>query len=134
MHQTRNEFAAWLSRYVAAWRSRDGAAIGELFSADASYSFRGGQAVVVGRDEIVKAWLGEDEVGSWEAHYEPLAVEEEVHVAIGWTRYTDTSGDVRDEYSNIFVCRFDDAGRCSSFTEWWMRQRGDGDGDTGDLG
>ena len=121
MHLTRNDFAAWLGRYIAAWRSRDPAAIGELFGADASYSYRGGRAVVSGREAIVQSWLEDEDSGSWEAHYEPLAVEEEVHVAIGWTRYLDDAGSVRDEYSNIFVCRFDDAGRCSEFSEWFMR-------------
>jgi hypothetical protein len=28
---------------------------------------------------------------------------------------------LRDEYSNIFVCRFDGAGQCSQFIEWWMK-------------
>jgi hypothetical protein len=121
MHLTRDDFGAWLGRYIAAWRSGDPGAIGELFSADASYSFRGGNMVVNGREAIVTAWLGEDETGSWKAHYEPLAIEEEVHVAIGWSRYFDEAGAVRDEYRNIFVCRFDDAGCCREFTEWWMR-------------
>ena len=42
-------------------------------------------------------------------------------MASGWSRYLQADGSVRDEFSNIFVCRFDDAGQCSEFTEWWMR-------------
>ena len=76
--------------------------------------------VVNGREAIVTAWLGEDETGSWEAHYEPLAIEEAVHVAIGWSRYFDEAGAIRDEYRNIFVCRFDSDGRCTELREWWM--------------
>ena len=121
MQLTRNDFGAWLVRYVEAWRSQDPAAIGELFASDATYSYRAGTRVVIGRDAIVEAWLAEDESAPWDAHYEPLAVDEEVHVSIGWTRDLDASGEVIDEFSNIFVCRFDDAGRCVSFTEWWMR-------------
>ena len=121
MHLTRDGFAAWLGRYVGAWRSRDAGAIGGLFSSDASYSYRAGAAVVNGREAIVGAWLAEEDEGTWEAHYEPLAVEAEVHVAIGWTRYYREDGSLRDEYSNIFVCRFDDAGQCTELTEWWMR-------------
>ncbi len=124
MHLTRDDFAAWLGRYVEAWRSGDAAAIGALFSEDAVYSFRAGDAVVEGRAAIVEAWLKEDEAGSWEAHYEPLAIEGEVHVAIGTTTYFDEGGLPRDEYSNIFVCRFEDDGACSAFTEWWMRGAG----------
>jgi hypothetical protein len=122
MHLTRDDFAAWLGRYIAAWRSNERAAIGNLFSADASYSYRAGTTVVAGREAIVDSWLeSPDAPESWEAHYEPLAIEGEVHVAIGWSRYLVPDGGVRDEYSNIFVCRFDDEGRCSEFGEWWMR-------------
>ena len=121
MHLTRDHFGEWLGRYVTAWRSGDRAEIGDLFSADAAYSFRGGAEVVSGREAIVEAWLAEDGSSTWEAHYEPLAIEKEVHVAIGWSRYLHGDGSIRDEYSNIFVCRFDDEGRCSEFSEWWMR-------------
>lgn len=126
MHLTREQFAAWLNRYVEAWRSGDPELIGALFGADSSYSFRGGHSTVVGRDAIVEAWLKEqaEEVGSWEASYEPLAIEEMVHVSIGSTKYFDESGMPRDEYTNIFVCRFDDDGACSEFSEWWMRAPG----------
>ena len=126
MPLTRDDYGAWLGRYIAAWKSYDADAIGELFSAEAVYSYRAGRRVVTGRDAIVEAWLTDrDEPGTWEAHYEPLAIDEDVHVAIGWTRYLDDE-EVRDEYSNIFVCRFDDAGRCREFTEWWMLTTGEG--------
>lgn len=125
MRLTRDEFAAWLGRYLAAWRSTDPLAIGDLFSERAIYSYRAGTRVVEGRGAIVAAWLADpDEPGSWDAHYEPLAIEGEVHVAKGTTRYSDAEGAVREEFSNIFVCRFDADGRCATFTEWWMRVGG----------
>ena len=124
MHLTRDQFAAWLNRYIEAWGSRDPELIGDLFSSDCSYSYRGGHTVVSGREAIVESWLEEDEPGSWDAAYEPLAIEDQVHVSIGWTRYSDEAGNTRDEYSNIFVCRFDEAARCSDFSEWWMRAPG----------
>jgi hypothetical protein len=124
MNRTRDEFAAWLEQYVEAWRSRDPEAIGDLFSEACTYSYRGGYANVSGREAIVKAWLEEEDDGRWEAAYEPLAVDEEVHVSVGSTRYFDEAGTVRDEYSNVFVCRFDEAGRCREFSEWWMRAPG----------
>ncbi len=128
MHLSRDELAAWLGRYVAAWRSADAPAIGDLFSERAIYSYRAGTRVVEGRDAIVAAWLADpDEPGSWDAQYEPLAIEDQVHVAIGTTRYFDADGAVREDYSNIFVCRFDADGRCSTFTEWWMRVGGSSD-------
>jgi hypothetical protein len=124
MHLSRDDFGAWLVRYVEAWRSGEAAQIGALFSDDCIYSYRAGNAVVIGRDAIVTAWLHEEERGTWAASYEPLAIDDEVHVAIGTTSYFDEAGSSRDEYSNIFVCRFDDAGQCREFTEWWMPAAG----------
>lgn len=127
MHLSRDQFGAWLGRYIEAWRDRDPAAIGALFSADCAYSNRGGHSPVTGREAIVAAWLDADDDGdkrSWEAAYEPLAIEDEVHVAVGSTRYRDEAGAVEDEYSNIFVCRFDEASQCREFSEWCMRAPG----------
>jgi SnoaL-like domain len=122
MPLSRDAFATWLDAYVAAWRSNDAAEIGALFSQDCSYSYRAGTDVVIGRDAIVADWLKEpDDPSSWDARYEPLAVDGEVHVATGWSRYFREDGGLRDEYSNVFVCRFDEAGQCSDFMEWWMR-------------
>lgn len=122
MHLSRDDFAAWLGRYVGAWRSNDPADIGDLFSEDVTYSYRAGRSVVNGRSAVVESWLeSPDDPDDWDAHYEPLAIEQQVHVAIGWSRYLHKDGSVRDEYSNIFVCRFDDEGRCREFTEWWIK-------------
>lgn len=124
MHLTRDRFADWLERYVEAWRSRDAGDIGDLFSEGCVYDYGAGLPTVVGRDAIVRSWLADEDQSGWQAAYEPLAIDDEVHVAIGTTRYLDEGGLVRDEYSNIFVCRFDDHGRCAEFTEWWMRAAG----------
>ena len=121
MHLTRDQFAGWLDRYIEAWRSGDPADIGDLFSQDVSYSQNGGQTSLDGRDAVVDDWLEEayEPSADWEASYEPLAIEDQVHVAVGSTRYL-REGGVREEFSNIFVCRFDDDGRCSELREWWM--------------
>jgi ketosteroid isomerase-like protein len=121
MHLTRDQFAAWLTRYIEAWRSGDQSDIGDLFSEDVSYSQNGGQTTIAGREAVVTDWLEESYQpdASWEAYYEPLTIEEEIHVAVGSTRYLREMG-VREEFSNIFVCRFDDDGRCRELREWWM--------------
>ena len=74
---------------------------------------------------VVAAWVANpDEPGSWEADYEVLAIDGETYVAHGRTRYlTDDRSGVDREFANIFVCRFDDEGRCREFTEWYMRRR-----------
>jgi hypothetical protein len=121
MHPTREQFATWLDGYVTAWRSRDAQAIGDLFSSDARYSFRAGTEVAEGRAAIVRAWQAHDSDDQWEAAYAPLAIDGEICVARGWTRYFRVDGSLGHEYSNVFMCRFDADGRCAEFTEWWMR-------------
>jgi ketosteroid isomerase-like protein len=113
---TRERIQAWLDAYVAAWRSYDEAAIGELFSADASYRYHPYDEPENGRDAIVAGWLEDrDEPGSWEARYEPLLVEGDRAVATGETRYADGQ-----TFSNLFVLEFDGEGRCRDFTEWYI--------------
>ena len=111
-------FQAWLDRYVGAWRSGHPAAIEALFSADAEYFYGPYRDPVSGRDAIVKDWTTDpDAPGSWEAEYRPLAVDGDVAVATGESRYTNGR-----TYSNIFVCRFDGDGRCTEFREWFMER------------
>ena len=110
-------FGEWLDRYIAAWRSGDAADIAALFSADADYVYGPYRTPVHGRDAIVADWLAHpDAPGSWEAEYRPLAVDGDVAVAIGESRYPAEGR----TYSNVFVCRFDGDGRCSEFREWFM--------------
>ena len=120
----RAAFQAWLDRYVDAWRSYDAAAIGALFAPDAEYRYHPKDDPVRGRDAIVADWLEDrDDAGTYEAAYEVLAIDGEQHVAVGWTRYFTGDGTLDNEYSNIYLCRFDAEGRCSSFTEWWIQDR-----------
>ena len=118
-------FAAWLDRYVDAWRLGDPVAIGDLFSPDVRYAFDPFGEAVVGRNAVIESWLDEpDAPGSWQAEYGVLAVDDEVFIAHGRTRYlTDDRREVDREFANIFVCRFDDEGRCREFTEYYMRRR-----------
>lgn len=122
MTLTRDQFASWLDRYIAAWRSGEADDIADLFSEDVTYSQTGGQTVIEGREAVVRDWLEESYEPdlSWEAAYEPLAIEAEVCVGVGSTRYLREDGS-REDFSNIFVCRFDDEGRCHDLREWWMR-------------
>jgi len=93
----RSTVEAWLARYVEAWKSYDRAAIADLFSADAVYRFHpynDGGDVVHGRDAIVRSWIepdgdqsGRDEPGTYDAQYEPYAVDGDRVVAVGWSNY-----------------------------------------------
>jgi ketosteroid isomerase-like protein len=125
---------AWLDRYVEAWKNYDRAAIADLFSADAVYRFHpydDGADVVRGRDAIVRSWMepdgdqsGRDEPGTYDAHYEPYAVDGDRVVAVGWSNYwTDESrSNLERVYDNIFLMRFDTDGRCAEFTELFMKR------------
>ena len=122
---TRQDFQTWLDRYIDAWRSNDPRAIGELFSDDATYLWNPWDQPTRGRDAIVKAWTDDpDPPGSWEAAYEAVAVDGDVAVARGRTRYLEShDGMAGRSYDNIFVCRFGPDGRCREFTEWFMEPR-----------
>jgi ketosteroid isomerase-like protein len=109
-------FLEWLDRYIEAWRTGDPDQIRQLFTPDARYFYGPYRDPVVGRDAIVADWRREpDAPGSWDAEYAPLAVDGDVAVATGESRYTNGR-----TYSNVFVCRFDGAGRCTEFREWFM--------------
>jgi ketosteroid isomerase-like protein len=118
---THDDVRAWLNAYVEAWRTYDPAAIGALFTEDATYAYHpwdGENDLVRGRDAIVANWLEEqDKPGSWEAQYRPLMVEGERAVATGTTRYANGKF-----YWNLFVLRFGGDGRCAEFVEWYMTE------------
>src|SRR5438067_1125479 len=107
--------SAWLDKYIRAWQSYDPQQIGDLFTEDAVYYYDPFNPPAQGRKAIVSAWLEKpDPPGSFEARYEPVAVEGDVAVATGRTRYfgEDRSTE-KAEYSNVFVLRFDEYGRCA---------------------
>jgi hypothetical protein len=123
----RDSVQAWLDKYVEAWRTYEPEQIRELFSEDALYFYSpwDEDCPLRGREEIVADWLKEPNApGSWEARYIPVAVEGNVAVAQGRTRYFRPDGAVQRQFENIFVLYFGDDGRCTRFTEWFMQPRG----------
>lgn len=130
---THDGVAAWLERYVEAWKSYDRDQIGDLFSEDVVCRYRPFDKPFVGRKAVVDSWLGEaeqegapglDEPGTFEAEYGPVAVDGQTAVAVGRSSYRDEpGGEIKRVYFNCFVMRFDDEGRCSEFTEWFMLEQ-----------
>jgi hypothetical protein len=120
----RSSVQAWLDRYVDAWKSYDQAAIESLFSDGATYRYHPYDAEVLeGRDAIVRDWLdNRDEAGTYDAHYEPYAVDGDRAVAIGRSSYWTDAGrsTLSRAYDNVFLLRFDGDGRCVEFTESFM--------------
>jgi ketosteroid isomerase-like protein len=125
---TRTDLQTWLDRYVIAWEQNAPEPIRELFTEDAVYRFHPydqGEKVVSGREAIIAAWLeSPDDPEFWEAGYEPFAVEEDRAVAVGTTRYLAHGEDPARVYHNCFLMRFDRNGRCSEFTEYYVRRPG----------
>jgi hypothetical protein len=115
---------AWLDAYVRAWKSYDPREIGELFSEDATYFESPYSEPARGRAAIVAFWLQEpDPPGTYDGHYEPIAIEGNIAVTNGRSRYFERDGStLRAEWDNLFVLRFDDAGRCTEYREWFRER------------
>src|SRR5262245_54549395 len=119
---------AWLDRYVGAWKSYDADEIASLFAADATYTYHPydtGDDIVRGRDAIVENWLdNRDDTDTYDAHYEPFAVDGDRAVAIGRSvYYSDASKSTRTQvFDNCYLLRFDGDGRCVEFTEYFMKE------------
>jgi uncharacterized protein (TIGR02246 family) len=113
----------WLHRYIAAWKSYDPQAIGDLFTEDATYRYQPWGEPMIGREAIVANWLeSPDSPGSWQAEYEPYGIDGDRAVTTGWTDYfvADGKKTIDRRYYNVWLLRFDDNGRCSEFVEVYM--------------
>jgi len=129
---TREDLNRWLGAYIEAWKTYDREQIAALFTEDVRYRYHPYDEPIVGRDEVVKAWLAEgdhpeagtrDEPGTYDAFYRAVAVDGDMAVAIGSSSYRDSAdGPVVRVYDNCFVMRFADDGRCREFTEWFMKR------------
>jgi hypothetical protein len=127
MALTRETATDWLRAYVRAWETYDPDAVADLFSEDAAYSYYPFDEPIRGRLAIVASWLeGKDPAGTYEARYEPVAIDGNLAVAQGRSRYFKDASktELEREYDNVFLIEFDADGRCRSFREWYMRPRG----------
>ena len=128
----RADAQAWLDRYVAAWLSYDVNDIAALFTEDVVYRYHPYDDPLVGREAVVASWLGEsdsedastrDAPGTYAARYEPVAVDGDVVVATGTSTYREQpEGPIVRIYDNCFVMRFAGEGRCTEFTEYYLRR------------
>ena len=123
---THEQVAQWLAAYTKAWETYDPQAIGDLFSADASYYFYPYDEPTRGREAIVESWLeSPDPSGRYTGAYQPVIVEGNRAAAQGESRYFTEDGQTLErEYRNLFLLTFDDEGRCSEFREWYAKPRG----------
>ena len=110
----------WVDRYVEAWNTNEPRDIESLFAEGAVYLTGPFDEPWEGRDEIVERWLARpDEPGDTTFEYEVIAVDGDLGVVEGVTRYKST-GEV---FGNIWLIRLDDGGRCTRYTEYWMEKK-----------
>ena len=123
----RRDVQRWLDQYVEAWRTNAREPIQALFTDDVVYRFApfGDKHVQRGLEAVVDEWLRDtDAPDSWTARYEPYAVDSDRAVATGVNRYAATKDGPERVYHNVFLMRFGPDGRCSEFTEVYMREEG----------
>jgi ketosteroid isomerase-like protein len=126
---TRDDVQRWLDAYVEAWKTYDPEKVNALFAANVEYRYHPYDEPLRGREAVAASWLDEpnrDAPGTYEAAYEPFAVDGDTAVAIGSSRYyTDASKSSLDkEYFNAYLLRFDRDGKCASCTEYFMLRPG----------
>ena len=121
---SKTSVTAWLQAYVEAWKTYDQKAIGELFSENASYAYHPYRESIHGRDAIVALWVNNpDSQGTYDGHYEPILIEGDRAVTHGQSLYFEPDGKtLKTEFDNIFVLRFDEQGRCTEYSEWYMER------------
>jgi ketosteroid isomerase-like protein len=112
----------WLDAYVAAWIAYDEAMIADLWADDAVW-YRPFGVRATGREQITAEWMAERHLftpGGYDAVYEPIAIDGDIVVAHGRTRFIDVeTGSMRGEFDNIWVLRFTRDGQCAEFHEWY---------------
>lgn len=120
----RSAVQEWLDRYIEAWRANQPGPIEALFTDDAVYGYRpwdSDEQTLRGRDAIVANWLEHpDDPDSWEASYEPYAVDGDRAVAVGWSRYAARGDNPERTFHNAYLLRFAPDGRCAEFHEFYM--------------
>jgi ketosteroid isomerase-like protein len=120
----RSDVQAWLDRYIDAWRANEAATIQALFTEDAEYRYHPYGDVLSGSEAIASSWLeNPDDPGTWEASYEPYAVDGHRAVAVGWSRYAANDTNPERTYHNAYLLEFAPDGRCRSFTEFYMLEQ-----------
>ncbi|MEJ0084772.1 MAG: nuclear transport factor 2 family protein [Pseudomonadota bacterium] len=115
----------WLSAYGAAWQTRDAAAAGKLFTAEATYHEMPFDAPKAGRAAIEEYWRGvtadqRDVVFKSEV----ISVNGKTGVAHWSAKFKVASTGATIELDGVFVLEFDASGACSSLREWWHVRAG----------
>jgi catechol 2,3-dioxygenase-like lactoylglutathione lyase family enzyme len=107
----------WLAAYERAWRTAGSGTLRELFTDDATYRQSPYEKPLAGLEAIAEMWEAERE-GPDEAFTMKsavVAVEDDIAVVRVEVEYRHSSP---SEYRDLWVIRFAEDGRCTSFEEW----------------
>lgn len=114
------QHAAWLDLYKRAWETRDPAAAGALFTADASYHEMPFDAPMQGRAAIEAYWA---RVTASQTNvrfsYDIVATSADQGVSQWHATFNGVPGGETIDLDGVFVCRFADALTVSALREWW---------------
>lgn len=112
-----NQVLGWVAGYERLWRTAGTDALAELFSAEATYSQGPYEETLVGLPAIASMWEaereGSDEV--FDLTSDIVAIDDATAVVRVQVLYRHP---VSQEYRDLWIIRFDNEGRCSSFEEW----------------
>ena len=119
----REHLTGWIAAYERAWRTPGTQDLATLFTPEASYRQGPYREPVLGLPAIARMWEqereGPDEV--FHMNSEVVAIEGDTAVVRVEVHYGDP---VSQEYRDLWIMRFAEDGRCSSFEEWpfWPEQ------------
>ena len=107
----------WVDRYEGCWRTAGTDQLGELFAPSASYVPSPWARPVQGLDEIGAFWEAERDGADEEftMSSDVVAVDGDTAVVRVAVEY---GGPEPSRWRDLWVLRFADDGRCSSFEEW----------------
>ena len=113
----RDHLNGWIAAYERAWRTPGTETLATIFTAEATYRQGPYRKPIIGLPAIARMWEderdGPDEV--FHMTSEVVAVEGDTAVVRVEVRYGTPVG---QEYRDLWIMRFAEDGRCSSFEEW----------------
>lgn len=124
------QFAAWLDAYGRAWQTGDAKRAMTLFAPAATYYETPFDPPLVGLDAIHDYWrAGAGTAQRNEAFtYEVLAVAGDLGIAHWAATFARLPSGAAVRLDGALAARFDTAGACVEFREWWHRFEAPGAG------
>jgi len=116
-------FQLWLDAYGRAWEQGDAAAVVALFGPDTAYYETPFDPPMLGRDAIRDYWQAGAADAQRDVVFAYTILSAGDPAVAHWTaRFTRVPSGVGVRLDGVLVARFDGAGQCVEFREWWHRE------------